>query len=148
MTGNVYLIPIQGHTQNRPHPQVVVLELDRECLLVPAFDADGKEVTDFTEALARLLGPQADIFVELDNAKHVRFRSGFTGKRAKWVVARAWKMPKREVARQRQIGTMDAEGLARIIKGLLSYARQQPALFSPHLVKRLRKLAQKMDEDG
>ena len=143
MTGTVYLIPIQGHTKNLPHPQVVVIELDKECVLVPAFGADGQEVNDLAAALSRLHGPQTDIFVELDNMKHVSFRPGFTGKRAKWIVARALKMTKKDVSLQRVIGTMDPEGLAKITAGLLSYARQQPALFSPHLVKKLRKLVEK-----
>ena len=41
MAGAIYDIPIQGYTQNLPHPHAVVLELDEECWIVPAFTAGG-----------------------------------------------------------------------------------------------------------
>ena len=139
MTGEIYDIPIQGYRKNLPHPHVVVIELDQECWVVPAFGTGGSEVelrvVDF-----ELAGfPANRIFVEIDNAAHVTWNDRRPSKSAKWLVARAKKLSKRQIHRHRLAGKMDKRGLLLIARQLLALA-DATDIYSGSLKKKLRRL--------
>ena len=140
MTGEVYDIPIQGQTQNLPHPQVVVLELDKECWLVPAFTSGGHELEKRTADFVAAGYPAGHISVELDNAEHVVWIDSRPSHRACWVVARVRKLPKHYIRRFKKSGRMSAEGVRKIGEAILVLAEVRGELFSAHFVKRLRTL--------
>ena len=140
MDGLIFRVPIQGHTQKLPHPHVVLIELDKECWLVPAFGDAGPEVEMLLRGLERLGFNRQDVAVHLDNSEHVRFQSGFTGKTAYWVVARALKVTKAHLTVHPQIGQMDDAGLLAIAEAMDRLAKAYPAFASPSLQKKVKKL--------
>lgn len=148
MTGEIYSIAIQGYHNSLPHPHVVVIEFDRECWVIPAFDADGAEIAlriaDFQKAG---YAPE-HIYIELDNSRHVTWTSGKTGKVAKWVVARAIPMSKTELRRHKKEGQMDAKGLRRIATAMLQLADAHPSMYSANMRKRLRRLLNELAASG
>ena len=142
MVGGVYKIPIQGRHNNYPHPHVVILEITgaKECVIVPAFSSEGTELAMYVQALVSM-GYSADLVcVELDNAKHVTFTGAMTGKPASWLPERYRRIAMRELNAAEKIGTMDSAGLSKIAEGLVKLAAAKPELFSPALVKRIRRL--------
>lgn len=120
---------------------VVVLEISgsRECLVVPAFDIDGFEVNEFIAAQEKLGCRSDQIFVELDNSQHVDFESGYSGKKAYWLVSRYTRLAAKVVKNSKRIGTMDAAGFSQIVTGIIQFAETHPERFSNSILKKLRK---------
>ena len=139
MTGWVFDIPIQGRHNNYRHPQVVVLELAEECWIVPAFSADGKEVTLDVDSFELAGYPRDHIYVALDNSEHVRWSDGRSGKPAKWIIARASKRAKTQILAHNRAGTMLNSGLLPLCEQLLALANNSD-LHSPHFKKKLGRL--------
>ncbi len=130
MIGEVFFIPIQGRTQTKPHPHVVVAEPQPDdFLLVPAFSEEGPEVKKLFDALYQMGYSPDHIYVGLDNADRVDFVNGWTGKEARWVIARAHRLPRKVILRNRRIGTMDSTGLRRICAELLALSKARPQEF-------------------
>jgi len=86
-----------------------------------------------------LLPKQA--YVELDNAAHVHFYDGRPGNPAVWAVERFGRWTKSELSQHHAIGEMDTAGLLLVVEGLMALAEARPELFSPHLRKRIAKVA-------
>ena len=146
MTGGIYSIPIQGDSRCAPHFHVVVIELQNECWVVPAFGADGLEVDLRIRDFERMGYPRDLAAVQLDNAEHVAFFTGHSGLLAYWFIARSRKLSKRELANYPQIGEMDSAGLLRIMEAFLQLADAKPDWQSPHLTKKVRKIVASMKE--
>ena len=143
MQGRIYRVKLVGEYDELHHPFVVVLEFSgsRDCLVVPAFDAEGYKVNDSVAAFVASGYPPDTIFVELDNARFVSFRSAHTGKTAKWMVARYTRLSISVLNACECIGTMNAEGLSDIANGLLRLAGSRPQRFSPSALKKLKQIA-------
>ncbi len=137
MQGWVYSISIEGHTESLPHPHVVVLEFDSDCLVVPAFSKGGKDLEERLILLEKL-------GVELDNAQRIRWVSGMAGKMACWCVWRNYPLSKRTVNAAAKLGQMDDIGLLAIMECLLRYAEARPEQFAKKRVKRLREIAKRL----
>jgi len=144
MQGGVYSIQIQGHVDNLPHPHVVVLEFDNECLMIPAFSKGGRDVEERIALLTALGFSREVVCVELDNAKHVTWASGRSGKLACWCVWRNYPVPKRIINSATCLGRMDVWGLLAIVDCLLRYAAARPEQFAKKRVKKLKELAERL----
>ena len=140
MGGQVYRIAIQGHTQNRPHPHVVLIELDKECWIVPAFGADGKEIQGLQRTWQKMGYPDDSAAVLLDNSQHVNYTSSHTGIRAYWVIMRAVRVTKAYLKTQQVIGTMNDAGILLLAEGFVRLTKTNPDRFSKPLQKKVRKL--------
>jgi hypothetical protein len=142
MTGGVYAIPIQGRDNNYPHPHVIILEITgtKECLLIPAFSSEGVELELYLTAAETLGYRRDEISVEMDNAQFVTFIGGMTGKKACWLLERHRRISVRELLTAKKIGDMNPAGLSLIAKGILQLAQAKSELFSPALLKKIRKL--------
>lgn len=140
MNGHIYRVPIQGHTRELPHPHVVLIELEKECWVIPAFGDDGPEVAGVLAAHERMGIPATDAAVHMDNARFVTYSRGHSGIKAFWLIARAKKLTKAFLANYEKIGVMSDEGLLLLAEAVLRLARSKPDLFSPSLLKKLRKL--------
>jgi hypothetical protein len=141
MQGSVYQITSYRYG-NQPHLYVVVLEFsgNQDCIVVPAFGAEGHKVNEVIQARLDEGNRLDQIVVTLDNAAHVRFVAPHTGKLAHWLVSDPDRLPIAEVPRHTLVGTMDQEGLRRIAEGLLNFAATS-VRFSQAVLKKLRKLA-------
>jgi hypothetical protein len=144
MDGQIYRVPIQGQTQNLPHPHVVLIELEKECWLIPAFGADGPEVQSLLKALQVMGVPAGDVAVEMDNAVYVTYRHGFTGIKAYWVVARAVKITKAQLRTYENLGKMNDEGLLALARAVERLAKSRPDIISVSLQKKIRKLIESL----
>ena len=144
MQGRLYRLTLRGEYDGLPHPHVVVIEFagSRDCLVVPGFDAEGFKVNEAVVAYRDAGYATQETVVELDNAAHVRFNRPFTGKPAKWLIARNSRQPIRLLNGCECMGVMDDAGLSLIARGLLILATARPERFSAALLKRLRKLAE------
>ena len=145
MTGNVYRIDYNGRCSTLPHSHVVVIELQDDCWIVPAFGTDGFAVELDISAIAKSY-PREFAFVELDNSKHIKFYDNTTGLQAKWVVARARKLSKRRLNQEELIGRMDNESVCLLIEAALGAADAGNETFSPHLVRKLRRCLDQLRE--
>jgi hypothetical protein len=143
MQGNVYQIIRPGRYGNLPHLFVVAIELSGsgECLVVPAFGKEGAAVNDVIQAWLDQGHRIDQVAVELNNAQHIAFVGGHTGKVAYWLVADADRLPRTEFARFKHVGKMDADGLKLIAGGLLNYAGTTTR-FSKALIKKIRQLCE------
>lgn len=141
MQGTVYSIRIQGHAANEPHPHVVLLEFDQECLVVPCFTAGGHDVEERLVLLEKMGFARDVVSVELDNARHVNWVRGRSGHRGCWCIWRFETISKRILSTSQELGQMDDEGMLGLFQCLLRYAEARPELFSRKRVKRLRDVA-------
>jgi hypothetical protein len=146
MQGRVYSVRIQGHADNEPHPHVVVLEFEGECLMVPAFSAGGSDVEKRLALLEEMGLPRDVTSVELDNAKHITWVRGRTGKRACWCAWRNAPIPNTLLGPANYVGMMDQVGVRAIVECLLRYATARPEQFSRNRVKRLKSALAAMAE--
>ena len=144
MNGNIYRIPIQGYAQNLPHPHVVLIELDKECWIIPAFGADGPEIERLLNAHEVMGFNRADVAVHMDNGKHVSYHGNFTGIVAYWAVARALKVTKAHLATCEHLGQMKDDGLLLIAQAVARLAKSKPDFISPALQKKVRKLIESL----
>jgi len=141
MQGNVYQIISQRYG-GQPHLYVVVLEFsgNQDCIVVPAFSADGHKVNEVIQARLDEGNRIDQIVVTLDNAQYIQFVSQHTGKIAHWLVSDADRLPLAELAGYALVGVMQHDGLRELAKGLLNFAPNSTR-FSSAAVKKLRKLA-------
>lgn len=114
MRGTVYQIA-QSRYGNRPHLYVVVVEFsgNKDCIVVPGFSAEGYMINDVIQARLDEGNRLDQIVVTLDNATHVQFTSGHTGKLAHWLVSDADRLPIVDMTSCPMLGLMDDEGLKR-----------------------------------
>jgi hypothetical protein len=142
MTGQVYQIST-GSYGGQPHLYVVVLEFsgNKDCIIVPAFSADGFKVNQVIQARLAAGNRIDQIAVLLDNAKHISFTSSHSGKEAYWLVSDADRIALNAVQAQRLVGTMDDAGIKAIAEGLLNFA-PNTMRFSAAVLKKLRKLTE------
>jgi hypothetical protein len=141
MQGNVYQIASPKYA-NQPHLYVVVLEFsgNKDCIVVPAFSAEGHKVNEVIQARLEQGDRLDQITVTLDNGAHIQFTGHHTGKLAHWLVSDADRLPIAEVEAHSLIGRMDEAGLKLIASGLLSFAATS-VRFSRVVIKKLRQLA-------
>jgi len=139
--GKVYQIVREGRYGEKPHLYVVVLQFtgSNECLVVPAFGADGIAVNDVIQSYLDQGYRIDQVAVELDNAAHITFAGTYTGKRAHWLVADADRLPSGNIANYKFAGTMNSAGLKAIAEGILNYSTCTNR-FSANLLKKLRQL--------
>ena len=147
MTGEIFDIPIQGYHHNDPHPHVVVVELDKECWVVPAFGSEGVEIDMWLDDFCLAGYPRGLCYVEMDNSEHVHWADGRSGKQAKWVIARARKLAKGQFRHRQPSGHMGVAGLSQIVENWIELAECVDH-YSPHLKKRLRQLSQDLQNGG
>ncbi len=142
MQGRVYQVVRPGKDDGQPHPHVVVVEISgsRECLVVPAYGKEGFKVQEFIDAEVKLGYPQDQVYIELDNARHVTFVPPFTGKPAFWLTAKVFRMSVRDFGACAHIGNMDPSGLSLIAGALLRLAESKPERFSAPLCKKLKQV--------
>jgi hypothetical protein len=140
MNGQVYRLPIRGHTQSLPHPHVVLIELEKECWLIPAFGDDGPEIQGLIAACVKMGYNAADVAVHMDNGAHVKYLSGFPGIKAYWAVARALKATKTYLRTCDLLGQMDDEGVLLLARAADKLSQARPDFISPSLQKKIRKL--------
>lgn len=137
MLGGIYRIEIQGHRDCNPHPHVVLLEFDFECLVVPAFGSGGTDLEQRIVLLEKLGIPRHSACIELDNSKHVTWESGFTGKLAHWCVWRHTPLSKKILLPNRRIGQMDDAGMLAIYECMIRYISVRPEEFAKKRIKRV-----------
>lgn len=125
MVGNIYLIEILA----LPHPHLVIADLGQEVWVVPAFDPEGFQVKLDALSYEQLGYPPDHIHVQIDNAEHVSFTKGMTGKVANWFIARSYPLSKRLAAPSRLIGHMHEPAVDMVASALLELVRAQPARF-------------------
>jgi hypothetical protein len=143
MQGHVYQIAASRHG-NQPHLNVVVLEFsgNQDCIVVPAFSADGHAVNEVIQGWLDQGYRIDQIAVTMDNASHIQFVTRHTGKLAHWLVSDPDRLPLAEVRTYTFLGTMDEAGLKAIATGLLNFASSH-VRFSAAVLKRLRQLAER-----
>lgn len=140
MIGGVYRISILGDTDDLPHPHVVVLEMQDDCLLIPAFSPGGPELERRLELLKSQGLERNVVSVEMDNALHVNWIGGFQGKRSCWFVFRFALISKRIINSARKLGQMDDSGVLKLLLGLLRLSDARPELFAKKRVKRIKEM--------
>lgn len=141
-TGKIFSLSGKVGGARAPHPHVVVIELAEDCLLVPAYTSGGYEIEEFKRTAFAALGIREDQgWVEIDNAVHVRFYDGRAGNLATWLVARPDRWTHKELAAFTPIGEMDDAGLLLVVSTLAALMEARPEPFSPHLRKKVKKLA-------
>jgi hypothetical protein len=141
MQGAVYSIRIQGHAANEPHPHVVLLEFDQECLVIPCFTAGGHDLEERLVVLEEMSFARDVVSVELDNASHVKWTTGRSGHRGCWCIWRFQILSKRILSTSPKLGQMDDRGMLALFQCLLRYAEARPELFAKKRIKRIRELA-------
>ena len=141
MRGHVYQFADVRYG-NRPHLYAVVVEFsgNRDCIVVPAFSADGVAVNSVIQSRLDEGYRLDEVAVTLDNAAHVQFVGTHTGKVAHWLVSDADRLPQTFVDGSVAIGTMDDAGLKALAVGLLAFAPNS-ARFSPAALRQFRLLA-------
>ena len=141
MQGNVYQIASHRYG-GQPHLYVVVLEFtgNQDCIVVPAFSADGHMVNEVIQARLDEGNRIDEIVVTLDNARYIQFIGHHTGKIAYWLVSDADRLSLKDVTGHALLGTMLPDGLQELAKGLLNYAPNSTR-FSSATLKKLRKMA-------
>lgn len=143
LTGKVYSLGGRVGGAREPHPHVVVIELSEQCLLVPAFSLGGDEIERYKQSVFTNLGLRPDqAFAEIDNATCVRFFDARAAHPATWVVEGARPSPKEEIHGRTPIGEMNDAGLLKIVTVLVALTEARPDAYSPHLKKRIRKVAE------
>ena len=140
MNGQVYRVSIRGQARNLPHPHVVLIELDKECWLIPAFGDDGPEIQALIRAYQIMGFDAADAAVHLDNGIHVTYEPGYSGIKAYWAVARAVRVMKSYLNNCQYIGQMNDTGMLKIAEATARLAKSKPDFISPSLQKKVRKL--------
>lgn len=140
MQGSVYQISSCRYG-NQPHLYVVVLAFsgNQDCIVVPAFSAEGHMVNEVIESRLVEGFQMHQIAVTLDNAKYIRFVSQHTGKLAHWLISDADRLLLSNVSAETLVGKMSPEGLQQIAAGLLSFA-PSTSRFSNNVLKKLRQL--------
>ena len=142
MHGCVYQLVKKGHYDNKPHLHVVVLEMlgSNECLVVPAFSDDKFKINELIEALKRQGYREDQICVPMNNAAHIEFLRGFSGKNAFWLTRQNYRLSIREINSAKKVGTMDDAGIVSIAKGILTCAETNPHLYSKNVIKQLNRI--------
>ena len=140
MQGSIYQIA-EARYGNQPHLYVVVLEFtgNKDCIVVPAFSAEGHMVNEAIRARLDQGYRLDQIAVTLDNARHVTFQSTHTGKPAHWLVADFDRLQIADVRSNTLLGKMDEDGLKLVAAALLGYAEPEGRL-SAAAVRKLRQL--------
>jgi hypothetical protein len=142
MQGSVYQI-VGERYGGQPHLYVVVLEFsgNQDCIVVPAFSADGYAVNEVIKARLDEGSRIDEIVVTLDNATYIQFTTHHTGKVAHWLVSDADRLLIADIKSYTLVGTMRPAGLQTIANGLLNFA-PNTSRFSAAVLKKLRKLAE------
>ncbi len=139
MQGGVYRIRIQGHTDNEYHPHVVILDCEHECVMVPGFSSGGYDLEQRLKILEGMQLPRDVVAVELDNAKHVQWKSGWTGNRCQWFVWRCQPpISKKVINASDLIGKMDADGIRQILLCMWRLGQQRFGFFSKNRLRRIK----------
>jgi hypothetical protein len=140
MQGNVYQI-IEQRYGNQPHLYAVILEFsgNKDCIVVPAFSADGFTVNQVVQSRLDEGYRMDEIAVTIDNAAHVQFLGTHSGKPALWLVSDADRLPISFVEQKMYVGRMDEAGLKLIASGLLAFSANSHR-FSTNVLKKLRQL--------
>ncbi len=140
MTGGVYDIPIQGYHNNKTHPHVVIIELDKDCWCIPAFGSEGVELAMTLDGFELAGYPRENCYVELNNEHAVQWADGRPGKLAKWLLARARKLTKGMFKHHVPCGQMSEQALCDLLNGWLTLDEKTGGdICSPHLRKKLKK---------
>jgi len=142
LSGKIFSLSGKIGGARTPHPHLVAIELSEHCLLIPAFSAGGYEIEQYKKLVFPALGLLPEqAYVELDNAAHVRFYDGRPGNPAVWVVERFGRWTKSDLSQHNPVGGIDTAGLLLVVEGLSALTAVRPELFSPHLRKRIAKVA-------
>ena len=144
MQGSVYHLALTDKDQGLPHPHVVVLTFsgNRDCLVVPAYSADGFMINEYIDAQRARGREESHLYVKLDNAEEIDFVQPFPAKEAIWCVARMRRVSQTVVSKSTRIGQMKAPGLLKIASSLLAFSEIDPRDFSKSSTKALRNLVQ------
>lgn len=147
MRGSVYQLSLTGLDGNNRHPHVVVLTFsgNRDCIVVPAYSADGFMIHEYLAAAKRDGLREDQLFVQLDNAQHIDFICFFPPKEAIWCMARFRRLSQKAVQQGKLIGQMKPAGLLLIVRGLVSLAETDPGDLSPNAIKALRNLIKQLE---
>lgn len=132
MLGKVYSLKIQGVTRNDPHPHVVIVEHENDCLLMPCFTVGGDEVENAIldqESRHGLRDPA--LKVQLDNKTCVTWNGAFgrTGNDSYWLPWRLRRIAKGDLPTTSP-GEMCDECLEDILDGASAYVKHAPKQFS------------------
>ena len=149
MQGSVFHLALTNQDDGKHHPHVVVLTFvgNRDCIVVPAYSADGFKVAEYIKA-AKQDGLRDDqIFVQLDNAQDIDFSANFTPREAIWCVGRHRRLSQSAVLQGHRLGQMKASGLRKICESLLSLCETDPRSLSKHAIKDLRNLLASLSEE-
>ena len=145
MIGGIYQIPIEGKPEGDPHPRVVVLEIDGDCLVVPAYSPGRETVEALIAELVAYGKPRDAIVVEMDMQKHVKLKSGMAlNDTSLWLVWEYARYDVRVIEEGRRIGDMDDAGVLLLARSLLALERTNPDTFSSKLKKKLQKLEKQL----
>jgi hypothetical protein len=143
MQGSVYLLSLSNIDDGKKHPYLVVIAFsgNRDCIVIPAYSADGPAVNDFISR-CRSSGMRDDhIVVRMDNGQHIEsLPSDLPGKEAYWCIAKPHRLPQRMVLAGRYIGTMRPMGMLMIVSAILDALKDENfrVLMSPNAVKTLK----------
>lgn len=118
------------HQNDTRHPHLITLLVRKQCYVVPAYSPDGHAVNARIRALVDLGYPPDKVFVEIDNAKHVRPLSTFKWHNAYWMIADGYWRSKSDFELLSPDGEMDEAGMRQIAGAMLGLAADRPELFS------------------
>lgn len=146
MQGCVYQLQLAECDGGEAHPHVVVLTFsgNKDCIVVPAYSKEGFKVNEYIEAMKKLGYRDGQIFVELDNAVHVKCVGPNSGKVALWLPSPLRRVAQSVVKRSKLIGQMDDGGLHAIVECILSATNLID--LSPSAMKQLRHLSAALAE--
>lgn len=147
MPAALYSIRIQGKRDNFEHPHLVVVQVGENCLCVPAFSSGGHELEETISALGRQGIFPHQCSVEIDNAKHVKFADGRTGRLATWIVARRQILSLSAIRNHPVIGEMDNYGLLQVVECIIEWNRNRPEDLPPKIARALKRLMEELLED-
>ncbi len=133
----VYSLRIRGESQCLPHPHVDLSGAGPERLVVPCFSCGGPWVEAFIQDQRGEGFDDDQIFVRLDNQKHVISENH--GKEAYWLTAKVWRYPSASLNPRLVWGTISGDAVVLIAKSLLR-RQEHKAVLSPNTKEMLRQI--------
>lgn len=125
MPAHVHQLTIAGQDDDFGHLHLVVIHIDADQrLCIPAYDTAGQKVNDLVNALHSNGIFQGVGWIEIDNAKEIKFHGKWTGKLAKWVPYKLSRVEKSRLGKP--IGEMSDKGLAQVVECLLKLHAAKP----------------------
>jgi hypothetical protein len=128
LPADIFQINVEGEDDNFAHLHVVIINIDaQQRLFVPAYDATKEKVTDLCDALHKRGIYEGIGWIELDNAKEVKFDDPkkWTGKLARWVPYKLRRIERRNLSKR--IGEISDAGLGKVVECLLKLHAEKPA---------------------